>query len=382
MHLTPKAILAALALAGCADEGLDTAADAAAACAPGEICHYAGQPGMALLGAEGEPASESGLYLPQDLAFRPDDGQPYILDWNNHRVRTVDPDGTARTVAGARVQGDRPEGPALEAQFNHPTNVDFDSQGRMAIAAWHNSRIELVDLDAGTLEFIAGNGERSYAGDDGPATEAVLDLPSSVAYDDQDRLFISDQANQIIRMIDTDGMISTVAGQQRDPGYAGDGGAAAEAQLHASVGQAADPSSRLIHHEGAIWLVDTENNRVRVIDLDDMSIDLYAGDGAAAYAGDGGDRLAASFNKPRDLAFGLDGALYIADTDNSCVRVIQPDGLVETFAGRCGEIGYEGDQGPADEALLYKPYGVAVDLHGDVYIADTYNHVIRVVTPE
>jgi DNA-binding beta-propeller fold protein YncE len=353
----------------------------------GTICTFAGTR-LAGLGDEDVPATESHLYLPQDLTFGPD-GLPYLLDWNNHRIRVISADGIISTVAGNGMLGDGPEGPALSAAFNHPTNIAFDPHGDMVIAAWHNSRIETVDLTAGELTFTCGTGERSYNGDGIPAEEAILDLPSSVAFDDQSRLFISDQANQLIRMIDTDGYIYDIAGQQRDEGYSGDGGPASDAQLHASVGQAADPANRIAIADGTIYIADTGNHVIRAIDLDTWTIDTIAGtrtcdadgvcEGVSGSGGDGGDALSANLSSPTDIAPGMEGELYIADTGNSCVRVLYPDGTLDTVAGVCGEPGDSGDGGPAAEALLYRPYGVAVDRDNNLYIADTYNHVFRVV---
>ncbi|MCB9796184.1 MAG: hypothetical protein H6741_26100 [Alphaproteobacteria bacterium] len=353
----------------------------------GNICTYAGT-GLAGLGAEDVLATESHLYLPQDLTFGPD-GNAYLLDWNNHRVREVDADGMIHTIAGSGLLGDGPEGPALTAAFNHPTNIAFDPNGTLVIAAWHNSRIMTVDLDTETLEYACGTGGRSYNGDNIPATEAVLDLPSSVAYDDEGQLYISDQANQLIRMIDREGIIHDVAGRQRDHGYSGDGGPASDAQLHAAVGQSADPSNRIAIADGVMYIADTSNHVIRTIDLDTWIIDTYAGtsvcdedgvcEGVLGAEGDGVDALSATLNAPTDIAPGPDGELYIADTGNSCVRVVYPDGTIETFAGTCGLPGAEGDGGAAVDALLTRPYGVALDDVGNVYIADTYNHVFRVV---
>lgn len=351
----------------------------------GTICTYAGS-GLPGLGAEAVPATESHLYLPQDLTFGPD-GQPYILDWNNHRIRTIDAEGLIHTVAGNGLLGDGPQGDALSAAFNHPTHINFDGSGRMLIAAWHNSRIERVNLTDGTLEFICGTGQRGYNGDGIPATEAILDLPASVVIDNAGNTYIADQANQQIRMVDGDDILWDVAGQQRVVGYAGDGGPASEALFHASQGQAADPANRMLLHDNQIFLTDTGNHVIRVIDLDTWVVDTFAGarecDASGAcvsepgYDGDGGDAQDAQFYNPTDLAIGLDGEMYVADTYNHCVRVIDPDGTVSTFAGECGVPGYAGDEGPVEESLLYRPYGVSLDPAGNVYIADTYNQVFR-----
>jgi DNA-binding beta-propeller fold protein YncE len=127
-----------------------------------------------------------------------------------------------------------------------------------------------------------------------------------------------------------------------------------------------------------MYVADTGNHRVRVIDMATGMIDTFAGNGTAAYAGDGGAAKDASLFGPTDLALGPDGELYVADTENSCVRVIE-DGVIATFAGTCTEPGFAGDGGAPTDALLSKPYGVSLDEVGNVYIADTYNHRFRVV---
>ena len=356
----------------------------------GTICTYAGT-GDAMLGKDGIPATESGLYLPQDLTFGPD-GQPYILDWNNHRIRTIDADGIVSTIAGTGLLGDGPEGPAASATFNHPTNIAFNQEGMLLIAAWHNSRVEQIDLATGQLSYVAGTGQRGYNGDDISAVEAVLDLPSAVAVDDQDRLWISDQANQQIRMVE-DGVIYDIAGQQRVDGYGGDGGPAADAIFHAAVGQEADPSSRIALDGHMVYLADTGNDLIRSLDLDSLVVDTIAGTPPdcdetgtdcvlhSGSTGDGGPAVDATFDYPTDVEVGPDGELYVADTLNSCVRMIDPDGIISTVVGVCGEPGFDGDEGPATAAHLYRPYGVALDELGNLYVSDTYNHVVRVVRP-
>jgi hypothetical protein len=213
-----------------------------------------------------------------------------------------------------------------------------------------------------------------------------------VAVDGQGRVFISDQANQLIRRVEG-GIITDVAGSQRVDGYAGDGGPASEALFSASVGQAADPANRLAIDGHTMYVADTGNHLVRTIDLDTMVVDRFAGTapdcdasgttctGHYGAEGDGGAALEATLQGPTDVAVGPSGEVYVADTSNHCVRVVGTEGRIDTFAGTCGVPGSDGDGGPAAEALLNRPYGVAVGPDGAVYVADTFNHRVRVVLP-
>lgn len=367
--------LIALTLIGCEPEPAPPAVEAACEAALGNVCTMAGD-GLPGLGEDHLPATETHLYLPQDLSFGPD-GDAYVLDWNNHKIRALREDGTMEVVFGNGVLGDGPEGPALEAALNHPTNLTFDPEGNMVVAAWHNSRVEKLDMVTGEMSYMCGDGTRSFAGDGGDCSVAKLDLPSSVAYDSQGRLYISDMANQRIRRV-TDGIIESW-GFDGTAGYLGDGGPVQTAEMHATKGQAAYPANRILIVDDVLYLTDTENQRVRAVDLATDIIECIAGNGEATYAGDDGLALDASFRLPRDVAMGWDGELYIADTDNHCVRRIGTDGIVSTVAGQCGVPGYEGDGGPAVEAKFYAPYGVEVDPDGNLWVADTWNQVLRKV---
>lgn len=361
---------------------------------------YAGVPGDQQFGGEGIAAVESPLNLPVDVVVSPA-GDVYILDFNNHRIRMVDDAGLINTVSGTGMLGDgivdelgaANPGPALQVAWNHPTNAAFPpgDSTNMWVAAWHNSRINRVNLDESFCYFEAGTGARSYGGDGGPAAEALLDLPAGLAFDDDGILYVSDQANQIIRKIDHDGVITTIAGTPTEFGYAGDGGPASEAKFHGHVGQAADPSNRIAIDGRTMYIADTRNQLIRALDLDTLTIDRVAGvfvdngetdnlkaGGVLAYEGDGGDPLEARFANPRDVAVGPEGQIYVADTENHCVRVIQGD-VIDTFAGTCGVAGNDAHGVDPKKALLNMPYGIDVGPSGEVYIADTYNHAIRVV---
>ncbi|MSP24012.1 MAG: hypothetical protein EXR75_02385 [Myxococcales bacterium] len=396
------------ALAGCDPEAVDEH------CSPksGTICTVAGVEHAGFSG-DGGPAFDAALYLPQDMTVGPD-GNVYLLDWNNHRVRRVRAsDGVIETVAGTGLLGDGPPGPALKADFNHPTNVIFDSDGKMIIAAWHNSRIKVVDLESGELIDTCGTGARAYKGDLGPAKDAALDLPASVALDADDNLFIMDQANQVIRKVSADGTITRVAGscivnacadgevpeacpetnksachlatdptvcaKPCQPGFAGDGGDALLMRMAQPFGQQADPAGRLVvDADGSITFADTENHRVRRIDGKTGIVETIAGSGKHGYSGDGGPATEADLYRPIDVALGDDGTVYFTDTFNSCVRAIT-NGIITTAAGRCGERGFSGDGASPTSAALDRPYGVALAPNGDLYIADSYNHRVRVV---
>jgi DNA-binding beta-propeller fold protein YncE len=412
------AAAACLSLAAC---GGDDSCDVGEA---GTICTIAGTGENGYSGDDG-PALEAEMSLPQDTLLAPN-GSLYILDWNNHRIRKLTPDGEMEHVAGSGELGGTLDDPA-NSDFNHPTGIILDPTGRyLVVAAWHNSQVTTIDLEGGDLVDICGDGRRAYFGDGGPAAEATLDLPASIAFDADDNLVIMDQANQVIRRIDSEGIIERIAGQcvldrpppegpgpcespvpcpggsgkltcgdpdatcgagACSPAYGGDGGDALEMRMAQPFGQSADPAGRIAYDaEGGLLFADTSNAIIRRIDPDGV-VTRIAGlapeDGVAqtGYAGDGGPADKALLNQPVDLAVADDGTVYFSDVSNHCIRAIAPDGTISTAVGRCGERGYEGDGGPASEALLLLPYGVEW-ARGTLYIADSGNSVIRAVEME
>ncbi len=416
--LVASAIVLPSALAGCPEP------EAQRPCTPsaGTICTVAGSNRAGVSGDEG-PGWAARLYLPMDTAVGPN-GHLFITDWNNHRLRELsDPLSDGRTTdtllttcAGSGTLGDGPPGPALSADFNHPTDITFDASGQLWVAAWHNSRIVRLDPTISTMTQISGTGGRSYAGDEGPAAMAVLDLPAGLELDDDGNVFFVDQANQVIRRIDAaTGMVSRVAGQcitnmcpageaptqcpgvsgkwrcgtdmaacglPCQPSYGGDDGPALEARFALPFGQSADPAGRLaLGDDGSIYVADSRNHRIRRVTPDGM-IETIAGTGTAGYSGDGGMAVDAQINNPVDVEMTDDGMLFFTDTFNSCVRVIDPSGMIRTVVGQCGVRGFSGDGGAPTAALLDRPYGVEIDeSNGAIYVTDTHNHRIRVVMP-
>jgi DNA-binding beta-propeller fold protein YncE len=325
---------------------------------------------------DGRPLKETSLYWPQDT-YVDRAGRLWIIDWNNHRVRRADgPFGTAATVIGSGFIGDTRSGPADRADLNHSTSITTNPRGGFTLAAWHNWTIKWL-TPAGDIDVIAGHGRGpDTGGDGGPATQGLLDLGSSAEYDAQGNLYISEQGARRIRKVDAaTGIITTFAGTGV-PGYAGDGGKASAAQFNCPRGSDAVPCFKLAIDGDRLYVADSLNNRVRVIDLRTEIIDTYAGSGQEGYSGDGGPAARAALNFPTDVAIGPDHSVYIADAHNHVIRRVRPDGTITTVAGN-GTPGFSGDGGPPNRAQLNDPSGVFVDRTGVLYIADVLNHRIR-----
>ena len=374
--------LMTLAAIGCGDDDGPPATKPCVA-GSGVICTVAGT-GIAGDGADDLPALETRLYLPQDITIAPD-GRLFVVDWNNHRIRARQPDGTLHIVAGAGELGPDSDDPTTD-RLNHPTQVTFDGAGNLVIAAWHNSRIKTVDLNTGEILDVCGTGRRGFMGDGGPAAMATLDLPVAVVFDPAGNMVIADQANDRLRKVDSaTQVISTIAGVGpcTDPAACpalGDGGPATEAFISLPQGQSARPAGRIdIDAAGNIYIADSLNARVRKIDTAG-TITTIAGNGTVGAGGDGGPATDASLSGLADVQVAPNGDVYIADTANGCVRVVRAaDGIIATVAGVCGVPGFAGDGGPATEAKLNKPGGIALDGDGNLYIADTHNQRVRVV---
>lgn len=342
---------------------------------PGQICTFVGT-GEAGKGDEGLDRLQTELYLPQDVTIGAN-GEVFVLDWNNHRVLVIEPSGSVRRALGTGEVGDGPEGDARTMAINHPTHLSISPSGTFIVAVWHNSKLLEYDPATETAATLAGTGDRGFAGDGGPLGEALFDLPVATAFDGEGNMFITDQVNQRIRMVDRQGVVRTVCGNGM-AGFVGDGGPAASAQVGFPDGESPPPSGRLVvDPAGNLYFADSGNHRVRRIDVAG-TITTVAGNGAPTYGGDGGPATLASLSRPSDVDVDDSGNLYIADTDNACIRRVDPDGVITTVAGICGARGYDGDGGMATAALLDQPYGIAVtkDL---LYVADTLNHRIRIL---
>jgi sugar lactone lactonase YvrE len=357
-------------------------------CGPGLICTWAGNGDPAFYG-DGLDRREAMLYWPMDLAFAPD-GRAYVLDWQNHRVRRVNADDTFETVLGTSDVGDGPDSgdertapgvAGTNCNLNHPTDLTFDGDGRIVLAAWHNHKIRRFDPATGMEEVLSGAGP-GFAGDGTPALGALLSMPKSVAVSrTTGAIYLADTRNFRVRRIDRDGVISTVVGGGQ-AGFAGDGGPPAAALLaFQMVSDNPEPGGALaIDDQDRLYIADTENQRIRRVDFAADTIETVAGNGTAGFSGDGGAATEASLAWPRDVALDGSGRLFIADTDNHRVRAVDlATGVITTFAGD-GNAGFGGDGGPAIAASLKRPWGITFDGSGNLFIADTFNNRIRMVT--
>lgn len=336
----------------------------------------------------------AGQTCTQDVTFKPGFpgmriGAVVLLDSNKRVLGTAYLNGVGKAglavfspgniipVAGSGAWDLIEDGqPATIADLNLPSSEVLDAAGNMYIADSIHNRIRKVDASTNIMTTIAGNGNTGFGGDGGLATAAMLNTPSGVAIDGAGNLYIADTGNNRIRMIAAStGVITTIAGNGT-AGYAGDLGAATAAELNQPWGVTLDPA-------GNLYIADTSNQRIRKVDGTGI-ITTVAGDGftnpdgRGAYAGDGGPAIAAELNRPFAVAFDLAGNMYIPDSANNRIRKVDTLGIISTFAGT-GIVGDTGDGGPATSAQLWAPSAVIVDTAQNVYISDTQNNAIRKV---
>ena len=320
----------------------------------GVITTFAGNGTQGYSGDSGPPASAE-LNRPNGVAVDAS-GNVYIADSGNGRIRKVS-NGAIATIAGGASGNFGDNGPPTGAALYQPNGVAVDTFGNLYIADYGDNAIRKVSR--GAITTLAGNGTYGYSGDNGPATSAALNQPSGVAVDGSGNVYIADTNNSVIRKV-SGGVITTFAGNGIY-GYSGDNGAASSARLCAPTGVAVDTAGNVYIADAACSVVRKVSNGI---------ITTFAGNGTRGYSLDNGPAASTALNVPVAVAVDGSGNVYVADAgvDNNAIREVS-NGEMTTFAGN-GTNGYSGDGGPAASAGLFAPNGVAVDLLGNVYIAE------------
>ena len=276
-----------------------------------------------------------------------------------------------RTAVGTGEAGYSGDGgPADAALIREPFMCAFDAVGNLFVCEATNHTVRRIDVITGIITTVAGTGEAGYSGDGGPATQATMYEPYSLAITPDGSIYIVDRLNTVIRCVDADtGIITTVAGTG-EAGYSGDGGPGAQAQMR-------EPNDCFLDNRGGLLIADIQDQRIRRLDLATGIIDTFAGTGEKERSGNGRPAREAGILGARAVCMDSSGNTYIAEREGNGVRMVGADGLMRTLAGDTTELGYSGDGGHALAATWAGPKGIRCDAMGNVIVTDTENHAIR-----
>jgi streptogramin lyase len=320
---------------------------------------------------DGGPAKLAVLNNPFGLVRGPD-GALWFCEYTGQRIRRITPDGVIHTAAGTGEKGYGGDGgPANQATFNLPHEIRFDKAGNYYIADMTNHAVRKVDGKTGVITTFAGTGKPGYSGDGGPAAQAQLKQPHSIQFGPDGSLYICDIGNNVIRKVDMKtGAISTFAGTGK-PGDTPDGAPIEGTPLKG-------PRSMDFDKEGNLWLVTREGNQVLKLDLKAGKISIVAGTGKKGFTGNGGPASEATLSGPKGISIDAEGNAWLADTESHSIRVIKAkSGILELVAGT-GEKG-DGPDGDPLHCQMARPHGVFVDTDGSVYVGDSESHRVRVL---
>ena len=325
--------------------------------------------GNATSGFSGDsgPATSAQLNYPLGIVVD-SSGKVYISDSGNNRVRVVS-SGSITTFAGTGTAGDTGDkSSATKAEINSPAGLALDPSGNLYIVDYNNNVVRQVST-SGTITTFAGTATTGYTGDGGAATSATMLQPTAIAFDSAGDAFICDTGNNVIRevygpksTVGTPGNIQTIVGGI------------------ATIGQLSHPAAIAVDANGNLYIADTNNRRIVFFQVASSTFTVLAGNELIGFSGDNGPALQATLFDPQGIAVDSHGNVYIADTLNGRIRVVSAaTGNITTIAGN-GSFGFSGDGGSALSAAFYFPRTVAVDASGNIYVGDTINNEVRILT--
>ena len=320
------------------------------------------------------PAIEASLNFPSDITVDAK-GNLYISDRSNNRIRKVNFDGVITTIAGLGKPGYGGDfGPAERALLKYPFGISFDSKENLYIADRGNNRVRKIDK-RGIITTIAGDGTHSFGGDYGPANYSSLAFPTDVVIDSLGVIYIADRNNNRVRKIDQLGVITTLMGLNQTE-FNGDNEIAAETTLHLPFALAFNGEDRLL-------VVDRNHFRVREVKLQNSQVETIAGNGKFLFRGDGGPGGGATLEAPSGIAVDRKGNVLFADRLHQRIRKVGSDGIIETYIGN-GKQGSEGNGGPGIEATLHLPEVLISDQEDNLYLTQRTGNawIIRKINPE
>jgi streptogramin lyase len=327
--------------------------------------------GAAGFSSDGGPATGAQLDQPFGIVRGPD-GALYICDTNNHRIRRVDPGGAITTVAGSGQKGYAGDGgPALQAQLNEPYEVRFDRAGNLFFVERLNHTVRRVDAKTRIITTVAGTGQAGFTGDGGPAARAMMNQPHSIQFDGRGDLYICDILNHRIRKVEMKTGRITTFAGTGDKKPTPDGAPVAGTPLNG-------PRAMDFDRRGDLWLALREGNAVYRFDMKAGTIHHIAGTGAKGFTGNGGPAKQATLSGPKGLAIGPNGNVYLADTESHSIRMIDVRKMTLELIAGTGERG-DGPETDPLQCRMARPHGVFVDRDGAIFIGDSETHRVRVI---